>query len=193
AVVVGTATPTPSPTATPSPTPTPIPTSTPTPTPSLGKATVYIAHLRAQSVGSTGSGTATLKLSEDETFATVAFSYTNLSSPVISKHVHGPASPGQSAGILFDLDTVPRGPDGTYLWIFKPAANGIISVADIVSAIKSGHTYFNIHSSLSPAGEILGFFNLGGGSQSVPMPTPAPPLPQGTPTVEDAARFLNQC
>jgi hypothetical protein len=26
-----------------------------------------------------------------------------LSSPVISKHVHGAANPGQSAGILFDL------------------------------------------------------------------------------------------
>src|SRR5207253_6594348 len=164
AVVVGTATPTPSPTATPSPTPTPIPTSTPTPTPSLGKATVYIAHLRAQSVGSTGSGTAILKLSEDETFATVAFSYSNLSSPLISKHVHGPASPGQSAGILFDLDTVPRAVDGSYLLIFKPV--GTNSVTDIVNALKSGHTYFNVHSSLSPTGEILGFFNLGGGSQS---------------------------
>src|SRR5437763_710759 len=191
AVAVSTATATPSPTATPNPTSTPVPTAPPTPTPSRGRATVYIAHLRAQTIGSTGSGTAILKLSEDETFATLAFSYSNLSSPVTSKHVHGPASLGQSAGILFDLDTVPRATDGTYLWIFRPV--GTNSVSDIVTAIKSGHTYFNVHSSLSPTGEILGFFNFGGGSQSVPVPTPPPPLPQGTPTAEDAARFLNQC
>ncbi|HJT80178.1 MAG TPA: DUF1800 family protein, partial [Chthoniobacterales bacterium] len=176
---------------TPTPTATPIPTATPAPPPALGQATVYIAHLRAQSTGSTGTGTAILKLSEDETFATVAFSYSNLSSPVISKHVHGPASPGQSAGILFDLDTVSQNADGTYFWSFRPV--GTNTVSDIVSAIKSGRTYFNVHSSLSPSGEILGIFNRGGGSQSVPVPTPPPALPGGTPTAEAAARFLNQC
>ncbi|MFL6514712.1 MAG: DUF1800 family protein [Chthoniobacterales bacterium] len=185
------ATPSPTPTVTPTATPTPAPTATPSATPTLGRATVYIAHLRAQSAGSTGSGTAILKLSEDETFATVAFSYSNLSSPVISKHVHGPANPGQSAGILFDLDTVPRTADGTYFWVFKSV--GTNTVGDIVAAIKSGRTYFNVHSSLSPTGEILGMFNLGGGSQTVPIPTPPPALPGGTPTVQDAARFLNQC
>jgi uncharacterized protein (DUF1800 family) len=183
--------PTPTPTPSPTPTATPVPTATPTPSPALGQATVYIAHLRAQSTGSTGTGTAILKLSEDETFATVAFSYSNLSSPVISKHVHGPASPGQSAGILFDLDTIPQNADGSYFWVFKPV--GTNSVADIVSAIKTGRTYFNVHSSVSPSGEILGIFNFGGGSQSVPVPTPPPALPGGTPTAEDAARFLNQC
>jgi uncharacterized protein (DUF1800 family) len=66
-------------------------------------------------------------------------------------------------------------------------------VADIVAAIKAGRTYFNIHTSNNPTGEIQGFFNLSGGSQIVPTPTPPPPLPSGTPTAEDASRFLNQC
>ena len=183
----------PTPTPSPSPTATPTPTPTASPTPDLGKASIYIAHLRAQTAGSTGSGTAILKLSQDETFATVAFSYSNLSSPVISKHVHGPASPGQSAGILFDPDGVDavRNSDGSFLWIFKPV--GTNAVADIVAAIKSGRTYFNIHTSLSPTGEIIGFFNASGGNQVVPVPTPPPPLASGTPTAEDASRFLNQC
>jgi uncharacterized protein (DUF1800 family) len=152
---------------------------------------VYIAHLRAQSVGATGSGTAILRLAADEGSATVAFSFSNLSAPVTAKHVHGPANPGQSAGILFDLDTVPRRVDGTYLWVFVPV--GTNTVPDIVAAIKSGRTYFNIHTATNPNGEILGSFNISGGSQSVPVPTPPPPLPGGTPTAEDAARFLNQC
>ncbi|MDB6146851.1 MAG: hypothetical protein JWO45_515 [Spartobacteria bacterium] len=179
------------PTPTPTPTPNPTPTATPTPTPVVGKPTVYIAHLRSQSAGAIGSGTAILKLAADETSATVAFSFSNLSSPVTSKHVHGPANPGQSAGILFDLDTVPRGADGTYLWTFKQV--GTNTAADIISAIKAGRTYFNIHTTNNPTGEVIGFFNTSGGSQTVPVPTPPPPLPGGTPTAEDASRFLNQC
>ena len=185
-------TPTPTPTPTPlppTPTPTPTPGSTATPTP--GAYTTYIAHLRAQSVGSAGSGTAILRLAADEQSAIVGFTYSNLSSPVNAKHVHGPASPGQSAGILLDLDTAPRRPDGTYTWTFVPV--GINTVADIVNAIKTGHTYLNVHTTNNPTGEILGFFNLATAAQSVPIPTPPPALPGGTPTAEDASRFLHHC
>ena len=121
----------------------------------------------------------------------VYFTYSNLSAPVTAKHVHGPANPGQSAGILFDLDTAPRNADGTYQWNFVQV--GTNTVADIVNAIKTGHTYFNVHTSTNPTGEILGFFNLASASQSVPIPTPPPALAGGTPTAEDASRFLNQC
>ncbi len=178
-------------TPTPSPSPSPSPSATPSPTPGGNAPTVFIAHLRAQSDGSTGVGTAVLKLAADELSATVAFNFSNLSTPVTAKHVHGPADAGQSAGILFDLDTTPVRPDGTYLWVFAPV--GTNSVADIVAAIKSGRTYFNIHTTNNPKGEILGFLNLAGGNESVPVPTPPPPLPNGTPTAQDAARFLNQC
>lgn len=192
-----TPTPTPAPTATPTPTPiptaTPIPTPTPSPSPSgsPGKPTVFIAHLRAQSAGALASGTAILKLAADEKSATVAFSYSNLSGPITAKHVHGPANPGQTAGILFDLDTTQPRADGTYLWTFVPV--GTNSVANIVAAIKTGHTYFNIHTAANPNGEILGTLNISTGSQSVPIPTPPPALPGGTPTAEDASRFLGQC
>lgn len=193
-VTAPTPTPTPTPTATPTPTPTP-PPPTPTPsataTPTPGPYTTYIAHLRSQSVGTSGSGTAILRLAQDERSAIVGFTYSNLSSPVNAKHVHGPASPGQSAGILLDLDTAPQRADGTHLWTFVPV--GIYTVADIVDAIKTGHTYLNVHTTNNPTGEILGFFNLATAAQSVPVPTPPPPLPGGTPTAEDASRFLHHC
>src|SRR5438046_8603242 len=65
---------------------------------------LYIASLRAQNgTNSAGSGTARLRLSADETSAVVAFSYANLTSPITGLHIHGPADPGQSAGILFDF------------------------------------------------------------------------------------------
>jgi endo-chitodextinase len=153
--------------------------------------TLYIAQLRAQNgVNSSGSGTATLRLSGDETSAIVAFSYSNLTSPITGLHIHGPADPGQSAGILFDVDSATPESDGTYLWVIAPT--GAYTVADIVEAIKSGRTYLNIHTATYPAGEISGWFNLSTGSQITPVPTPPPPLASGTPTPQDAGRFLSQ-
>ena len=81
--------------------------------------------------------------------------------------------------------------DGTYQWNFVQV--GTNTVSDIVNAIKTGHTYFNVHTSTNTSGEILGFFNLASAGQSVPIPTPPPPLAGGTPTAEDASRFVNQC
>jgi uncharacterized protein (DUF1800 family) len=153
--------------------------------------TLYLANLRAQSgISSSGSGTAALQLAADETSAVVFFTYSNLTSGVTGAHVHGPADPGQSGSILFDIDTAPVQPDGTYLWVFAPT--GDLSVADIVNAIKTGRTYLNIHTETFPGGEISGWFSLSTGSQDPPTPTPPPALASGSPTPEDAARFLSQ-
>ena len=153
--------------------------------------TLYLAQLRVQDgVSSSGSGSARLRLSADETSAVVAFSYANLTSPITGLHIHGPADPGQSAGILFDFDSATPEPDGTYLWVIAPT--GPYTVADIVDAIKSGRTYLNIHTATYPAGEIIGWFTLSTGSQVTPIPTPPPPLASGTPTPQDAGRFLSQ-
>jgi uncharacterized protein (DUF1800 family) len=159
--------------------------------PQADGSTLFIAQLRPQSgTISGGSGTATMRLSADEKSVILSFSYTNLSSPVTGMHIHGPANPGQTAGILFDVDAATPRPDGTYIWVLTPVGGN--TVADIVAAIKSGRTYFNIHTTNYPNGEISGFFNLSHGSQVVPTPTPPPPLASGTPSPQDACRFLNQ-
>ena len=129
-----------------------------------GQTTLYFASLTPQTgVTSNGSGTSTLRLSSDETFAILSVSYGNLTSPVTGAHVHGPADPGQSGGILFDIDAATPQSDGTYLWTFVPV--GANSVADIVNAIKSGRTYVNIHTSTYPNGEIRGQFGLSVGTE----------------------------
>lgn len=158
--------------------------------------TLYIAKLTPQSgVQSLGSGNSTLQLSGDELSATVRFSYSNLSSPETSKHIHGPADPGQNAGVLLDLDppfppNLTPNPDGSYTWVFVDVGN--TTVAQIVDAIKTGRTYINIHSSNYPAGEIRGHYQLANGSQTFNPPAAPPPLPGGPPTATDAARFLTQ-
>src|SRR5947209_14562781 len=130
-----------------------------------GEPTLYLAQLRAQNgITSSGSGTAALQLSADETSAIISFSYSNLTSGITATHVHGPADPGQSGGILFDIDTAIVQSDGTYLWIFAPTGDN--SVQDIVNAIKAGRTYLNIHTETFPAGEISGWFNSSTGAQN---------------------------
>lgn len=159
--------------------------------PQADGSTLFITSLRPQgAANSQGSGTATLRLSADETYAIFSFQYSNLTGPITSMHIHGPADPGQSGGILFDVDEAIPQPDGTYIWVFAQTGNN--SIADIVAAIKAGRTYFNIHTAAYPTGEITGFFRVSTGAQVAPVPTPPPPLASGTPSVTDAGRFLSQ-
>lgn len=157
--------------------------------PQADGSTLYIAQLRGVN-GSSGSGTATLRVGADGQSAIFSFSYSNLSSPITSMHIHGPANQGESAGVLFDIDDAMAQPDGTYIWVFTPVGNN--TVADILAAISSGRTYFNIHTSNNPTGEITGFFNRSSGAQVAPVPTPPPALAAGTPSPTDAVRFLSQ-
>ena len=154
--------------------------------PSADGSTLYVAQLRPQgTANSQGSGTATLRLAADGKSAIIAFDYSNLSGPITGMHVHGP-----DTGILFDVDSATPQPDGTIIWVFTPVGNS--TVADILNAIKTGGTYFNIHTAQYPNGEIKGFFSISTGAQTAPVPTPPPPLPGGTPTAAAAGRFLSQ-
>ncbi len=157
------------------------------PTPSSGDETLYVAILTPQTGAQTlGTGSSVLKMSADETSATLAVSYSNLTGPTSAAHVHDASHGG---AIIFDLDDAPL-VNGQYQWTFAPT--GGLTVEDIVNAIKTGNAYVNIHSAQYPAGEIKGFYQLAAGSQTFTPPAPPPPLPGGAPTAEDAARFLAQ-
>ncbi len=156
-----------------------------------GQTTLYFASLTPQTgVTSNGTGTSTLRLSSDETFAILSVNYSNLGAPVTGAHVHGPADPGQSGGILFDIDAATPQADGTYLWTFVPV--GANSVADIVTAIKTGRTYVNIHTSNYPSGEIRGQFGLSIGTSNFTPPPDPPAWTDDHADANAAARFLTQ-
>jgi len=154
--------------------------------PQADGSTLYLTSLRSQgTANSPGSGTASLRLAGDETSAIFSFEFSNLTGPVTGMEIY--ASDGT---MLFDVASAIRRPDGTYLWVFTPV--GSFTVADIIAALRAGQLYFNIRTATYPSGEILGFFHPSTGAQIAPVPTPAPPLPTGTPTAADAARFLSQ-
>ncbi len=153
--------------------------------------TTYLATMRPEGVAaSPASGFSTLKLNGDEKYAYLRFNYTNLTTPETSAHIHGPADPGQDGAILFDLDTAPKLPDGSFKWTFEQV--GATSVAQILQALKTGRLYINVHSAKYPAGEIRGHFGVIQGSQNFVPPAAPPALPGGPPSARAAARFLTQ-
>lgn len=155
------------------------------------EATLFVATLTPQSPAQTpGSGSATLLLAPDGASAVLRYTFSNLTTPVVSAHIHGPSDPGQSGQILFDIDTATPQPDGSLVWTLTPV--GTTTVAQILEAIRNGRTYLNIHSSRYPSGEIRGHFVLSSGTQVFTPPPPPPALPGGLPTARDAARFLHQ-
>jgi hypothetical protein len=150
--------------APPSPSPSPVVTAPPTAVvnPTGDFTSILAAQLGAEgtSVVTGASGAALIAVSNDNKRAIITMSYKDLSSRETMKHIHGPASPGQNAGVLFDFGSVqPITSDDqsvAYVWEIAPVGN--LSAQDIATAIKAGRTYLNIHTERYPQGEIRGQF-----------------------------------
>jgi hypothetical protein len=159
--------------------------------PAIIPGTLYSANLLAQPGAiSSGVGTATLRVSADETHAVLKYSYSGLTGPITSQHIHSEPYLAFPSTILFDIDDATPEPDGSMVWEIEPA--GALSVADIREIIRSGKTYINLHTAAYPAGEIKGNFTATEGSQSFTPPPVPPAWPDDHATTAAAARFLNQ-
>ncbi len=72
--------------------------------------------------------------------------YSHLASPVMAAHFHGPAQPGQDAGVLVPMKTHGHSP-----------INGSMKItASQAKTILTGMSYVNIHSKHNPNGAIRG-------------------------------------
>ena len=94
----------------------------------------------------TATGTATIMLGLDGATARVSLNFAGLSSAQTDAHIHGPAAPGENAGILFEL------PDGNF------TNHQITLTPQQVQELRAGRLYVNVHSQNFPAGEIRGQF-----------------------------------
>jgi uncharacterized protein (DUF1800 family) len=145
------------------------------PAPISGESTLYVASLTAQgSAQTSGFGSATLRLSADETQAILTYTYGNLTTPVTQKHIHSDAFATHSQGeIIFDIDVATPNADGSYTWDLSPTGT-FTTRQQILDAIKQGHAYLNVHTATYPAGEIRGNFRLAAASQTFTPPAPQP-------------------
>ncbi|MBX3587315.1 MAG: CHRD domain-containing protein [Ramlibacter sp.] len=114
------------------------------------KIDIYEARLSgAQEVpanNSTGSGQAELKWNRSSNVLDWKVTYTGLSGEVTGAHIHGPAGPGQNAGVVIPFMT---GLSGTI--------TGQTNLTTAQAAdLASGRWYVNVHTSAFPGGEIRG-------------------------------------
>jgi len=132
--------------------------------------------------GSPGIGSALVTLDTVTNLLTVNVSFAGLVSPTIASHIHCCTPPGANAMVATTVPTFPGFPlgvtTGTYLMTFDltlastynpafiTAHGGTVAGAQaaFITGLTSGLTYFNIHTSQFPGGEIRGQL------QAVPEP-----------------------
>ena len=114
---------------------------------------VFVANLsgaqEAPAVTTVGKGVCQAILNAAQTQITVNCRYSGLSSGANGAHIHGSASVGEGAPVLFDFGTV-SGAAGT----IAPAA--ITVTAQQVADLRANKMYVDVHTANNPNGEIRG-------------------------------------
>lgn len=114
----------------------------------LFKATLNAAQeVATPAVNSPATGSGLLAL--DGTNATYVIGYRDLVAGATAAHLHGPAAAGANAGVKLGFVVVTGTREGVI------AGQGTLDTATI-SALESGNTYFNLHTSTYSGGEIRG-------------------------------------
>jgi uncharacterized protein (DUF1800 family) len=148
---------------------------------------LYVANLRPDAaVRSGGYGTASLRMAGNELFASVGLSFGNLTTTQQLAQLFISTTGLGGTNVL----TLPPGQVPLLSWNFTPIAG--LSSTQIVSALKAGRLWARVTSGGSPGGEIYGRFQTALGWQTMPVPPTPPVLPAGTPTTNEAYRFLTQ-
>ena len=114
----------------------------------------------------TSSATGVGTLTFDTTLNTLTFNnnfqWSGLSADSTLSHIHGPALPSLSAGVLYNLTPTytqvgPGIRQGTFSGTLSLVdGTGNFTIAQQVSQLENGQWYLNIHSTAFPGGEIRG-------------------------------------
>lgn len=131
------------------------------------------------STSATGSGLAVI--SADNSTITYRVAYSGLSGTANAAHIHTGAV-GANGEVILPLVAGPSPMVGTLTAADFKASGAVTTFAEAVAAIKAGTTYFNIHTTANPGGEVRGQIGV----------TVAAPAPEVTPepTVEPAEPTL---
>ena len=93
---------------------------------------------------SAGCGAGLVAEEKDEATLSYYLTYSNLTGPATAAHIHGFAAPGQNAGVLHGIGTS------------NPAKGQWTFGAKDAPSVHGGLTYFNVHTSMFPGGEVRG-------------------------------------
>lgn len=132
-------------------------------------------------VAATGKGLAVI--SADGSTVTYLITYSGLSGTVNASHIHTGAA-GANGGVILPITPGASPMSGTLSAATFTASGPVTTFAQAVAAIRAGTTYFNLHTTANPGGEIRGQIGV---TVTAPAPTPtaaptAPPAPTEAPT-----------
>jgi CHRD domain len=94
---------------------------------------------------SAGTGTATMTLDAATGQLSWDVTYSGLSGPALAAHIHGPADPGQNAGVVVPLKVTA-----------SPIKGSKTLTAAQMADLEAGKYYVNIHTAANKGGEIRG-------------------------------------
>jgi uncharacterized protein (DUF1800 family) len=151
---------------------------------------LYAANILAlPGINSTAVGSASLRLSADNSQAVLNYSVNGIATTHVD-HIYSDQYGNVPPTLMFDIAAAKPQADGSYLWKIK--ATGALAASDIISIINSNKCSIVIQTPANLAGEIGGHFNLASGTQNFI----APPAPQAWPddsaNANAAVRFLTQ-
>lgn len=119
---------------------------------------------------STATGSVSYTFDPSTTASTWSVTFSGLTAPATAAHVHAPAPPGSNAGVQVPLTTIPSATSGSYSGS-EATFGGTLTVSAYMTALLTGDSYANIHTSTFPGGEIRGWLSCTQ-SQSVPEFSP---------------------
>lgn len=119
-------------------------------------------------VVTTASGQGTAVVSADGSTITYLVTYSGLSGTLNAAHIHTGAV-GANGGVILPLTAGPSPMSGTLTSANFAASGSVTTFAQAVAAIRAGTTYFNLHTTANPGGELRGQIGV-----TVPPPAPAP-------------------
>ena len=129
----------------------------------------------------TGKGLAVI--SADGSTVTYLLSYSGLSGTVNASHIHTGAV-GSNGGVILPIVPGLSPMSGTLTTATFTASGPVTTFAQAVAAIRAGTTYFNLHTTANPGGEIRGQIGVTVAAPTpTPNPTAAPPAPTAAPPV----------
>jgi Cu/Zn superoxide dismutase len=101
-------------------------------------------------VATSATGTAEVSLNNNTNLLTWKVTYNGLTSAPMAGHIHGPAAPGQNAGVVVPFASVGA----------QPVTGQATVTPQQVADLAGGRWYVNIHSANFPNGEIRGQLRL---------------------------------
>jgi CHRD domain len=139
-------------------------------------------HQENPDVATAATGTGIAVISADASTVTYLVTFTGLSGTVNAAHIHTGAV-GSNGGVILPLVPGTSPMTGTLTSANFAASGPVTTFAEAIAAIRAGTTYYNLHTTANPGGEIRGQIGV---TVAAPAPTPAP-TPEPTEAPEPTA------